>query len=1482
MATYYISPSGNNANSGAIGSPWATFNFALSGSSGVAAGDTILVRAGTYNQRIAPTISGTSGNPITLAAYPGETPTIAGQAGVETILEVASGREYLTFDGLRFSWGHAAPGGNDRFPWIWIRGGTTNHIILKNLQIERPGWEDLDVLATTTAWREWGIQIDNATQVTVDGCWIRGVNQGIQLKDNCYDATIRNCDIGYTKNSCITCTTSLSNIRRALIVNNLLHHSAAEDGIQFMQNFALPSDQQVTDQSNRGTQIVGNWIYDNRENAIDLKGAQNIVIQGNHIWGTIGSNNGPVNGWNRNSMGAIIRGANTSTSRVIIRNNNIYDNANGAWGFNYYKIYNNNFVWNVHDFTGSGSAFSPGTTSTSFTDIRQSENAFGLGIRNNIFSGSKQGSMALFAGNNQPATEVDLDYNLYSTPYRWIDRTASVVYTTLASWRTKLGTNNWRYGKDANSFTVANHAAIKFTNVPENPSQPTNNYDWTLLEDSPARGAGGPLTTTTGSGTSTNLTVVDSTWFSYGHGRSDTPGDTITVDGQTRTITAINDSTNTLTLDSAVTWTAGMAVWYGETEAADIGNSPTIEIPDPPPPDPPPTGVRRRAIVRVACSTSSGHQDIPIPDGALGADPTVWRFKVIRATADDTAAAGMLFSLGWAWDNSGSIVQRAMGLRSSDNVNPASTSRRGTDAGCILIYSNTSSSIDGEATFVSGNRTNVRINWSNPPGSAYHMIVEAMAPDAAYLATFDVAATVSTSAEITTGFAFTELEVATYNNAWNNGFANHRFSLGWATWDGSTLTQACIMRTSESTSPTSVFARLSNTQVGGNLDQNGSFTTALQIANPSSSGFDITTVVGNGVTNADGVVLALRFADQQSKIGLVTLPTSADNDFEIAVGFPVGFFEAITTSLQSLNSTSSTGDAGPIAYGAWDADREYGISFAERDNVTSSDTQSHSHQRLIDLDQHDGSAGIVGSVVGVDATDITLDITATLSPARYMLYHALEALEDDRVLTAGFSATPVSGLVPLTVNFTDESTVENTTITSWSWAFGDGDVSSVQNPTKQYLTPGAYSVSLTVSDGDLIDTFTRTSYISVEAIPPPPPPPLQTPQERRRRYSVATPRNVQIEVYAPISVGTQQIGIITNQVMSYQHETHIFGGFASARMRVGMPTNEAEDWYANGLARRIVTRAPDNSIVWEGFVNRISLTQGGYSLSIGPLMQTGNRAKLIYSIFDFSTGEAQGIRVQTGWMENTAAQDKYGIIERVLSAGGINPDEAEDLLALYVSEYSNPETSGDKFWSSSTPELTVELECLGYNAYLDNRIYTNMGAGTTSASAKVQDVVASVGIFSEDYSLIEPNSMLVAVRDNDDRKASTVIKDITNRGSDYLGRQVFGIYGGRRAVYRPVGESLSYFQYLNDATQRIYTPNGAEVFPWSVEPGRWLLVPDFYFGRIPVETELRSDPRAMLIESVTFTAPYQVSLTGAKVRRLDQKLARLGLSGIGA
>src|SRR5207245_10646144 len=43
--------------------------------------------------------------------------------------------------------------------------------------------------------------------------------------------------------------------------------------------------------------------------------------------------------------------------------------------------------------------------------------------------------------------------------------------------------------------------------------------------------------------------------------------------------------------------------------------------------------------------------------------------------------------------------------------------------------------------------------------------------------------------------------------------------------------------------------------------------------------------------------------------------------------------------------------------------------------------------------------------------------------------------------TAEFTGTPTSGLAPLTVNFTDQSTTGTATITYWPWTFGHGGTS---------------------------------------------------------------------------------------------------------------------------------------------------------------------------------------------------------------------------------------------------------------------------------------------------------------------------------------------------------------------------------------------------------------------------------------------------------
>ncbi len=77
---------------------------------------------------------------------------------------------------------------------------------------------------------------------------------------------------------------------------------------------------------------------------------------------------------------------------------------------------------------------------------------------------------------------------------------------------------------------------------------------------------------------------------------------------------------------------------------------------------------------------------------------------------------------------------------------------------------------------------------------------------------------------------------------------------------------------------------------------------------------------------------------------------------------------------------------------------------------------------------------------------------------------------------AAFTGAPTSGVAPLSVSFTDQS---SNNPTSWSWNFGDGGTSTAQNPSHNYTNSGDYSVTLTVSNEFGSDNQTRTSYISV-------------------------------------------------------------------------------------------------------------------------------------------------------------------------------------------------------------------------------------------------------------------------------------------------------------------------------------------------------------------------------------------------------------------
>ena len=93
-----------------------------------------------------------------------------------------------------------------------------------------------------------------------------------------------------------------------------------------------------------------------------------------------------------------------------------------------------------------------------------------------------------------------------------------------------------------------------------------------------------------------------------------------------------------------------------------------------------------------------------------------------------------------------------------------------------------------------------------------------------------------------------------------------------------------------------------------------------------------------------------------------------------------------------------------------------------------------------------------------------------------VLFALFSVLNLQAQVTANFSGTPLAGCSPLVVQFTDLSTGP---VTTWFWNFGNGNTSTLQNPAAVYVTPGTYTVTLTVSDGVGNNTLTQNAYITV-------------------------------------------------------------------------------------------------------------------------------------------------------------------------------------------------------------------------------------------------------------------------------------------------------------------------------------------------------------------------------------------------------------------
>ena len=299
--TYYVSISGNDNNPGTFSQPWRTINKAART---VIAGDTVYIRAGTYNEWVDFSRSGTSNSPISFLAYPNENPVVDGNNYTIPSIEYGpllklSG-EYITISGLEVRY--------SRGMGIAVNG---KHNILDKIY---------------------------AHHNKQNGIYVSGDNSLVQ---NCRISS--NSMVNLNGSSTSGWATGISASRSpnyAIIRKNEIYGNWGEGLSTYEAN---------------GTIIEDNIVHDNWSANIYISDATNILLQRNFVFAsgtmTIGSRVGIMMGDEKYTP---------PSSNITIVNNIAYGNHGNFWwwqgfdggGMSNVLIANNTFVNGTGSFSG--------------------------------------------------------------------------------------------------------------------------------------------------------------------------------------------------------------------------------------------------------------------------------------------------------------------------------------------------------------------------------------------------------------------------------------------------------------------------------------------------------------------------------------------------------------------------------------------------------------------------------------------------------------------------------------------------------------------------------------------------------------------------------------------------------------------------------------------------------------------------------------------------------------------------------------------------------------------------------------------------------------------------------------------------------------------------------------------------------------------------------------------------------------------------
>lgn len=339
------------------------------------------------------------------------------------------------------------------------------------------------------------------------------------------------------------------------------------------------------------------------------------------------------------------------------------------------------------------------------------------------------------------------------------------------------------------------------------------------------------------------------------------------------------------------------------------------------------------------------------------------------------------------------------------------------------------------------------------------------------------------------------------------------------------------------------------------------------------------------------------------------------------------------------------------------------------------------------------------------------------------------------------------------------------------------------------------------------------------------------------------------------------------------------GGFDTAEFTIMATRDELQDWFDDGLMRRIEFINPEGVQIWEGYVNRMRY-------SVGTLVETKtvetlfNRVYMHYAPLDFSVFPPIAGPPQDLIFDDIASQQDFGIKSLVMS-GGERVTETAFNWARAALKDSKSIRKGEAVNILSQDSISIEVECLGYWHALKWLPYISIAkTGSIQAHEVIIEVLEyfnsiNQGWLPQDFDWLDYNFRTERRGYSSLQSCQEVITNIINEGGLGGERWVGGFYQDRNFLYKSAedllglySEHFDLYRTLDDAGQMIFdSALGTEVKPWDMVPDRHLQTLD----------DLADD---MYIEQITYIAPYGLTLIGGDDQRLSIYLSQKGLPSL--